>query len=278
MMNSLLKLINFEFNRFFKYYLVLIVLTIVLQIGAVVYESFWFLHLINELMFANQLTQEDAVNTYGYFSFTSNVLQNMAYIGSIFLCIVTLLLYMFFIWYRDWFGKNTFIYRLLILPSPRIHVYLAKAVTIVLAVLGLIALQILLIPIEIQIMEWIVPKEFRIDLTVKQITNTYFFAMLIPNTFTEFLLIYGLGILAVFVIFNGILFERAYRLKGVIYGLLFSLASVTVFLLPILVHSFILVNFLFPNELLIVQLIFSFIVIVGVIATGNYLIKYKVRV
>ena len=37
------------------------------------------------------------------------------------------MIYVFFIWYRDWLGKYTFAYRLLMLPTTRINIYFAKA-------------------------------------------------------------------------------------------------------------------------------------------------------
>ena len=41
----------------------------------------------------------------------------MWFLGPIALCIAALIIYVFFIWYRDWLGKNTFAYRLLMLPT-----------------------------------------------------------------------------------------------------------------------------------------------------------------
>ena len=46
--------------------------------------------------------------------------------GPIALCVVVLIIYVFFIWYRDWLGKNTFIYRLLMLPTARIQCLFSK--------------------------------------------------------------------------------------------------------------------------------------------------------
>src|SRR5690625_7203699 len=40
------------------------------------------------------------------------VIRSVWFMGPIALCASALIIYMFLIWYRDWFGKNTFIYRL----------------------------------------------------------------------------------------------------------------------------------------------------------------------
>ena len=43
------------------------------------------------------------------------------------------------------------------LPTARMNIYLAKATTILLFVLGLVALQLLLFPVEGQVLQWMVP-------------------------------------------------------------------------------------------------------------------------
>jgi len=80
--------------------------------------------------------------------------------------IAMLMIYVFFIWYRDWFGKNTFIYRLFMLPTERIAIYFAKLTTIMLLVLGLIALQILLILMEKQIVNKIIPIDLQSNFSI----------------------------------------------------------------------------------------------------------------
>ncbi len=160
--------------------------------------------------------------------------------GPILLCAVVLMIYVFFIWYRDWLGKNTFSYRLFMLPTARIHIYLAKATTILLYVLGLVALQLLLLPVESQVLQWMVPSEFRTDLSINYITSLQDLSILFPNTFIEFVLYYGGGMIAVFIVFTAILFERSFRMKGIIYGFLYCAASLLVFFAPILLNEFML--------------------------------------
>ena len=149
--------------------------------------------------------------------------------GPIILCGVILIIYVFFIWYRDWLGKNTFSYRLLMLPTARINVYLAKATTILLYVLGLVALQLLLLPIEVQVLKWMVPSEFRTDFSINEIANFHDLRIFFPNNFIEFILYYGAGMAAVFIVFTAILFERSFRIKGIIYGILYCAVSLLSF-------------------------------------------------
>ena len=276
-MSRYLKLVNFEFNRFLKLYLVLIGATILLQIVGVFFSSQNYLNRANDLMYKELMPKETFIEQYGTLSFFE-ITQTTWFIGPIALCIAVLIIYVFFIWYRDWLGKNTFIYRLLMLPTNRLNIYLAKATTILLFILGLLAMQLLLFPIEGQILQWMVPAEFRTDMTIFEITKRDYLNVFFPQTFTEFVLYYGIGMTAVFVVFTAILFERSYRLKGIIYGLLYCAVSVVFFIAPILVDQLMLKNYFYPMELFFMEVVTGLIVLAGAIWTGHFLLKNKIRV
>ena len=69
-----------------------------------------------------------------------------------------------------------------------------------------------------------------------EITNFHDLSIFFPNTFIEFVLYYGGGMAAVFIVFTAILFERSFRIKGIIYGVLYCAASLFFFFAPILVE------------------------------------------
>ncbi|MEQ2525073.1 hypothetical protein EKG37_07240 [Robertmurraya yapensis] len=276
-MKRYLKLVNFEFNRFFKLYLVLIGITFVAQMSGVIVESKSYHNQANEIMQEDLLTQSEYVQQYGPMSFL-NISESIWFLGTIALCAVTLIIYVFFIWYRDWVGKNNFSYRLFMLPSVRLNIYLAKATTILLFVLGLIALQLLLLPFENQVFKWIVPEVFRTDLSVLEITNLYYLNLLIPKNILEFILFYGAGMTAVMIVFTAILFERSYRLKGIFYGIVYCGVSILIFLAPLLLQASLLENYFYPMELLFLEIAACVLVLAGAIWIGNMLIKNKVRV
>ena len=83
---------------------------------------------------------------------------------------------------------------------------------------------------------------------------------------------------AVFVVFTAILFERSYRLKGIIYGILYCAVSVVFFIAPILVDEFMLNNYFYPIELFFMEVVTGLIVMAGAIWTGHFLLKNKIRV
>ena len=137
------------------------------------------------------MPKETFIEQYGTLSFFE-LHRRLGLLVPIALCIAVLIIYVFFIWYRDWLGKNTFIYRLLMLPTNRLNIYLAKATTILLFILGLLAMQLLLFPIEGQILQWMVPDEFRTDMTIFEITKRDYLNVFFPQTLPNLFFIMGL--------------------------------------------------------------------------------------
>ncbi|WP_067726482.1 hypothetical protein [Oceanobacillus damuensis] len=277
-MNRYFKLVNFEFNRFLKIYLVLIGITIISQIIGVIVKSNQYLNMANDQIQGGSMSSSEFINQYGPISLYE-IIQTLWFLGPIALCIVSLIIYVFFIWYRDWLGKNTFVYRLFMLPTARINIYFAKATTVFLMVLGLIALQLLLLPVEAWILQWIVPFDFRIDMSIREITGIFhYFAILFPNTIVQFIIHYGIGFMAVFVVFTAILFERSYRWKGILFGIIYGVLALLLFFAPVLLQATILYEFFYPIELLVLQMITGLTVIAGSIWMSNYLLNKKIRI
>ncbi|MEH6954216.1 hypothetical protein [Neobacillus drentensis] len=276
-MSRYLKLVNFEFNRFWKLYIVLIGITILSQLIGVTVVSRDYVNQANKMIYEESMPMSKFIEQNGTLSF-HNISQTLWFMGPIGICLAVLIIYVFFIWYRDWLGKNTFIYRLLMLPTARLHIYLAKATTILLLTLGLVALQLLLFPIENQLLLRIVPNELLTNLSLYEIIKEPNLMIIFPNTFSEFILYYVGGMAAVFMVFTAILFERSFRIKGVFCGILYIGASILIFLAPILVNEFILGNYFYPLELFFMELATGLIVLMGAIWIGNFLITKKVRV
>lgn len=277
-MKHYLKLVNFELSRFIKIYLVLILITIVSQLTGTFIQANDYLNQVQQVLAVDSLTPEQFIEENGYLDML-DITFSLWIAGPIALCITVLILYSFFIWYRDWNGKNTFIYRLLMLPTQRITIYFAKVTTILLMVLGLIALQLLLLPVESMMLKWMVPLDFRIDMTVGQIiSDTRYMNILIPDTFFGFIIAYGIGFMAVLILFTVILFERSYRWKGIIFGIIYSIGAFILFLSPFLFEAFFQVYFFYPIELLVIEIILWMLVSGISIWVGNYLLNKKVSV
>lgn len=277
-MMSFLKIVRFEMNRFSKIYAVLIAVTIILQITGAIISAKKYLNFAHEVMYEQSMSVIGFVENYGSISLYT-LTQSMWFFGPIALAIVTLLLYVFLIWYRDWYGKNPFIYRLLMLPTSRMNIYFAKSTVIFLMVLGLIAIQLILLPIENSLLKWIVPLDFRADMTVLEAVYAFdYLTVLIPRTFFDFIVHYSIGFLVVYLIFTAILMERCYRWKGIIFGLLYSALAIIIFLAPIIVTIRLEKMYLYPLELLFLQIVLGILVLGVTFWVNHYLLKHKVTV
>jgi len=225
------------------------------------------------------VSQAEVLEMYGKFSLGEVVL-SMPFLVPIALSVAAIAFYIFFIWYRDWLGKNTFIYRLLMLPTSRMNVFFAKLMTIMTAVLGLVALQFIFLHVYRVIVKWIVPQVYRQDLEIVRLfRSSEHLSIILPNSLTEFIIAYGLGMLVVILIFTAILFERSFRILGIIYGGLLIGLSLILFLLPTLIQVvFFNTMYLYYDEFFIVQFVLWLIIAVISLIISRYLLKNKVTV
>ncbi|MGE7688351.1 hypothetical protein ACQKMI_03975 [Lysinibacillus sp. NPDC097214] len=275
-MKNYLKLLNFEVNRFFKLYLTLIGLIIVSQVIGAIVVSKGYMNGVDQVMYKKQLSMSQYIKDYGLFSFDHFVISEW-FLLPIFFSIAMLMIYVFFIWYRDWFGKNTFIYRLLMLPTERITIYFSKLTTIMLLVLGLVALQMVLISIEMQIVNSIIPTDLQSHFSIYDFDSLEVLDWVYPNTLTEFFLIYGVGLIFVAVLFTAILIERSYGLKGIFIAIVYGMLSFGVFIAPLLLNAFS-SGYFYSLEVFLMELVMSIIVLGSAIWIANHLLKYKIRV
>jgi hypothetical protein len=197
----------------------------------------------------------------------------------ILICISVLALYVFFIWYRDWIGRHTFIYRLLMLPTARHNIYLAKISAFLLFVFGFVSFQLVLLPIYNVIFKLIVPADQRTDShIVDAISSNQALVELIPRQFEQFLYYYGMGTIAVLAIFTAILLERSYRRLGILYGVLYLSGCVLAVMSPVLFFASDQNPYLFPNELYAAELIMFVLVLCISVWLGMRLLAKKITV
>lgn len=278
-MKAFLNLLNFEMNRFMKLYTVLLITIAVIQIVGTIVVARSYMMRANNAVFQTGMTQHEFIEMYSTFSMI-DVLHTLWFMGPIAIGVVALLFYIFFIWYRDWFARNTFIYRLLMLPTSRMNIFFTKASTIMLTVLGLVASQLILLFVEATIIKWIVPKVYREDLRIVDlVAGSEYLSIILPQGVPEFLIAYGLGFGFVVVVFTVILFERSYRIKGIIIGLLYAFIAFVLFGLPISLQILFFGNiYLYPMEILTVQIVMWVIIVGTSLIISRYLLKNKVTV
>lgn len=198
----------------------------------------------------------------------------------ILLCVAVIAIYIFVIWYRDFIGRSTFMYRLLMLPTARPHIYLAKATAIIIFTFSLLSFQLLLLIVENIIYKLIVPATMRVDSTLTEIIKANrAFTELFPANIEQFLTIYGLGLLAVIVIFTAILLERSYRGIGILYGISYIVICPLIVTVPLLFlgidQS---VTYFYPGELLAIGIALCIVVLSASILLSFRLLINKIRV
>ncbi|BBH21208.1 hypothetical protein Back11_25530 [Paenibacillus baekrokdamisoli] len=279
-MNRFVKLVHMEISRFWKLYAALFVITVLTQGAGVFFQARAYMNARNRDMETELLTDAQYIIKYGSHSFY-NLLMDTSFwfIAPIALSAAALLLYTVFIWYREWMGKNSFIYRLLMIPTARRNIYLAKLTAIMLLVFGLVAFQLVILPIEKLIYDWMIPSGLSEPMTILELIHYYPpFLILTPNNFIDFMLIYGLGLTFVIIIFTVILLERSYRLKGFLAGLLYLLVIGLIMLIPLFTLANQMKSYLYPVELASMELILA--LVIGLLSAwlGLYLVKNKVTV
>ncbi|MCY9660865.1 hypothetical protein P5G65_00380 [Paenibacillus chondroitinus] len=276
-MSNFGKLLNWEIARFSKFYGALFVITLLLQLLDVWLYTHNYMNNAERTMESQSMTAIQYVQNFSKASL--NGYDNILFDWSISLSGVTLLLYIFLIWYKEWVGRSTFAYRLLMLPTSRMNVYLAKLSSIVLFVWGLVAYQFLLLYVRITVFEAFLPSEFRQDLTVSEIIRHHpLLKILLPSYFIEFALYYGAGVVSVIILFTAVLLERSFRFKGIAAGILYIGAAVFLIILPEMISEIWVPDFFFPSELVQLELVMGILVTAFSLWFSSYLLHKKVTV
>lgn len=272
---SYIKLVNFEVQRFFKFFVALVVVVATTQITAAVLSARSYMDQAETTMQREQLLAQDYVINYGSYSIF-NFFNNGLFQMSIMFAVAMLMIYVFFIWYRDWLGKSSFIYRLLMLPTERRNVYFAKLTAILLFVFCLVGVQVILIEVAQLIMKQIIPVELLIESGVI-ITYSYdLMSILYPQTIGQFLVSYGVGTAVVAMLFTAILMERSYHLKGIFMAAIYLIVSLALLLAPAFISGY--TDYFYVKELLMIVVLMALIVFGSAVIIANYLLKRKINV
>mgnify|MGYP003448794814 FL=1 len=277
-MNRYLKLVNLEVSRVAKVLFGGLAALFIIQMIGVWITSNQYMSRANEAIMNGESVQS-IVDNYSYMSMLS-FSDKIYFIGPIALCVGAVFFYIFLIWYRDWSGKNTFIYRLLMLPTARLSVYFAKATAIMIIIFTMVAAQMVFILIESSFMELLTPAEYLKEATISQMAsyNIYLY-YIIPGTFTEFILYYGGGFIFLTVLFTAILMERSFRWKGLFLGLIYIVFAVFLTLSPIEVLIMLdKADYFYPSELVYMTIASSMVTGALSVWISHYLLNKKVTV
>ncbi|MEF3329043.1 MULTISPECIES: hypothetical protein [Oceanobacillus] len=271
------KLVNFEFRRFLPIYIMLLAAVFLLQAAGVLYYAFMVKSEITESVMKLGIPKEQFLQDNGYVSI-GNILSSFLFTLPIVLAAVTIFIYVLFIWYRDWLGKNTFIYRLLMLPVKRIQLFFSKLAAILIFVFGLIAYQVAVLPALQVILKLIIPVDYRLDLTIQgMIRSFYYLKFLLPEKFIDFVINYGFGTAFVIILFTMILIERSYRFKGVFMAVFYGIGALILVFSPYILQI-IVKGYFYETELLWMQFAIAITLSAVSVFFSNHLLNRKIRV
>ena len=233
-MNNILTLYDMEFKRIYKIYFTLIGILLASNIGATLFSIYSVPSRTSDMegnpITVNVLKSEEGIRyIYEYLIGDLTSITKMAVAFSVLLC----LLYSLVIWYRDYFSKSKTIATLLMLPQKRFNIYIAKLITVTSMIFGVISVQFLFWFIDLVIIKAI------LNVNVDGFTNVFETILANQNRFSnlifiqpiDFLMIDVFGvILAVVVIFTGVLMERSYKKIGIILGGGYIFASIILYI------------------------------------------------
>lgn len=272
---ALLDLTAFELDRLSKFLYTLLGVTLLANLIGYVRTPMQYISRMNEFMNTQSATSQQAIDNNGLFSFY-HAIDTMWIAGPIALGISGFLFYSVFIWYREWFGKNTFAYRLLMLPIPRMTVFFSKLIVIYVGIFSLIATQIVSIFIGFQLVSAIMPSEWMAQTTaLEAIQMNPLFMYIIPVDTLYFMVINGIGLVFIIVLFTLILMERSFALKGILMGIVYAGAALALAVSPFFIDS-VLQNYymLYASETLLILIgIMTFITITSLLISRHLLSK-----
>jgi hypothetical protein len=196
--------------------------------------------------------------------------------------VAAFLIYLFFIWYREWFGKNTFVYRLMMLPQPRMSIFFSKVAAVLVGIWGLVSVQYLTLYLTQIIIRSQVPEvAYTHESIVTSIERGYdlLLPFMLGNSPFTFVAFYGVTFVFILCVFTIILLERCYKLTGILagvaYGIIALLLIASVFYIPeVAKNSYI----LFSTESLILIIVTLVMITISSILLSRYLINNKLTV
>lgn len=274
-MNRTWKLLQFEFNRLWKVLIGLILFNMVVQPLGVIWSTYRYFN--RDVSAGTTLEMPGTVaRALAFNEVTQSGIVTLAILFTVF----ALIFYTFYTWYREWYGKSRFSYRLMMIPGNRMQVYFAKLLALYIGVLLLVALQIVLLAVGNWIFEWVLSEDV--------IRPIHLFELYYWNDFGNEIFLpvlqiminrYVMGFMTLNIVFVGILLERSFGLAGFISGLAFYLIS--------LIGSVAVISviggqaykwYLFYDEVL--YMMYGIMVLYTLICIGisHYLINHRLRV
>lgn len=233
-MNNILNLYDIELKRIYKWYLALLSILLVGNIGVVTK------HIRNIIIrVASDTKSKESLSLmklqqskkYLYETHILNIYESTTMLLG--LAVLICLVYALIIWYRDFVGKSKTGYTLFMLPNNKFNVYIAKAITIVVMIFGVMLMQMVFWGTDILILKIVtnIPIQ-EIFNVAKYSTGEFGRFTLIQLYQIDFIMVNIIGvILAVLVIFTAVMIQKSFKIKtvGIALGIIYVYASIVIF-------------------------------------------------
>ena len=271
-MNKILTLYNIEFKRIYKLYFALLGVILTLNIGTLAIKLYEVMNSVagrlNTKPSIGLLKTQEAKMWLLDYKIAEAYRFTIMLLGfSVVLC----LFYAIIIWYRDIVGKSKTAYTLFMLPNNKFAIYIAKAIMVVVMIYGVMATQMLawIILVSVtKILSGIDIYEMK-EILVHGVRTGADFHLIQPFLL-DFVMINLIGvILAVIVIFTGIMIQKAYNKKGVVIGILYIVGIIMTYIGTTSKAGF-------SDEFLIGHIIFYIITFALSIGLSYYLLNKKI--
>ena len=144
---------------------------------------------------------------------------------------MALILTGFYLWYKEWFGASKRIYTLLSIRGSRMRIFSSKLVTFLFVFIAYYGVLLLNLYVASLMMNIILPNGVVADnLLQNTILHSFFVSLIIPDSIASlfFHLAFIIMIFAILSVF--VLLDRSKRIWGLILGVLYIIASISVFI------------------------------------------------
>lgn len=274
-MKKFISLLSFEMNRFLRFLLPTLAVVAGLQIFTALTKIFSYNSELEKMV-----ARGESLDYHPQFT-VQDITSSTLFELSILLIVLVFAFYSFFTWYREWLGKNTFIYRLLMLPTSRTYIILTKSLVFLIGGLLAFAFQFGMYFIHLNLGEWLVTSGHYQAVSIHDAQPLYGLVqhVLFPNTAFQFLSHYSFAFAALISLFTGIIIERSFGMKGFIFGVIYFVGYFTLFgLVSSIGYDFRSSITLLPSQLAIIIVVYQFIAIgLGYFISGQ-LLKKKIKV
>lgn len=225
MMNKFISLLSFEMNRFMKFLLPTFVIVAAIQL----FQIFTTITNYNDELDRIISSGESLVH-FSPFTVT-NITGTGMYELSIMGIVLVFMVYSFFTWYREWMGKNTFIYRLLMLPMNRMNIFVTKSLVFLIGGLLAFVFQFAMYGVALLIAEQMIPAEHYMTFNIHNAQPLFNIIQgpLFPTSGFEFIAVYSFAFGALISLFTAIVIERTFRLKGLVVGAIYFIGYFILF-------------------------------------------------